>query len=546
MSTHPRLACAFVLCALTLPVSAQMKPVTVDLNTGALSPSVPFDERFRLLGSADTNAQTVTLTYGKLDRASCEKQQKPSGTCAGVPAIEKPTTQTWQRHAPGAANFAFIIEPLDANTCYGFHISQSLSTASEDDRKKIRESLSKSFRAALAEKFKQGQLTGTVLTGIADTLDEKAKTLVQTQLQACTDQRLIEAADVTAAQGSVVRLNTELTDAKTNIANRRDEVLHALCLKAPCVASTSKLWESELRPALRELVIAPGTLSDPSLKTWAGALDPSIEGFDKTTMAQVARAIGSSSFDELEGLISGTWKFASSTLVPTDTPSPQSIALLAAFMDAYTSNAFQKANVGTPVVDATTARDFRNEAPIRGLAAALAQEAATKQLFDAAQLPDLLADIVLSRKYNVSATATAITDGKNPYVGVDAGIAYVFRLDKPAVYAGANLYAVPVNKDQKIPHGGIEGFLKRTSLVLGLATTIDGTTGWTGVGNPLIGVGYRVSRYMKFSGGIVGFKLKDPNLLIEKQRVKTEPFFSISIDTDLKTLLGGFGKIFGS
>jgi len=551
MSIRLRLICVFVLGVLASAAEAQMKSVTVDLNTGAFSAGVPFDETFRLIGPADNLAQRVELVFGKLDREQCGKQQQPRGICAGPPTFIDPVGPlVWTRTSPGTASFAFTIPPLEPNTCYGFHIKQQLLPLGEDDRKKVREALSKEFRKNVTDRFKDGTLTKGELTKIQNELQNSAETTVKSQFLACIPADAVDLSNpvAVAARDKILKASDtfEINDTK-NIPNRQKEILRALCLIKPCVPST-EAWAKGLSSELASLLADPSILAPGALLAWNAPLNPAREPHKTTTMSQVARALAASTEVTRRGLIMGALKFAGPNLENASEPDAQSIALLADFLDVYTSDMFRKksGNTTEPVVTAAVASEVSAQAPVRDLADLMIEKATAKQTFDTTLLPDILANLVLDRGFDLTASPTVITEGKNPYIGVDAGMGYAFNLDKPYVYVGANFYRVPINKDQKgVPYWGVEGLNKRVSLLLGLATSIDGAKNLVGPGTPMAGLGYRFSRYVKLSTGSIVFKQKDENPLIDKDHVKLEPFVSISIDTDLKALLGGVGKLFG-
>jgi hypothetical protein len=470
--------------------------------------------------------------------------------CDDTPAFDcdKPPSgeQVWVRRSTGTANFAFVIGKLDANACYGFQITQHIGPLSEDERKKVREPLAKMLRTKLDDAFKDQDLSGQEIKEIIDKLNEEAKKTIQAQLFACPPHIAPDDAEIRG----ILRSAVDTKSAKSNIDNARIELRRAFCLEEPCVEKTRE-WATQLRDELAKLVNDPAQLSAGSAMAWNAPINPSREGHVSTTMAHVARAIASSN-EGLKSLIDGTVKFAGPNLEAAK-DDRHSIGLLADFLDVYASSSFrrkQEESVGTePVVDPSGAANVRRF--VLGGAQSLAKEletyATTKQKFDASGLPELLADAMLKRGHNLTATPTVITDGKNPYIGADIGIAYVFDLRKGFPYFGANFYRIPVNKDEKRvkDEKDPQYFWKRASLLVGFTTGIDGTKSLLGPGNLMLGAGWRFSRYVKASGGAVGFKQKDANPLVDKEHVKVKPFVSISVDADLKQFLGGLTKLFG-
>jgi hypothetical protein len=155
---------------------------------------------------------------------------------------------------------------------------------------------------------------------------------------------------------------------------------------------------------------------------------------------------------------------------------------------------------------------------------------------------------------------TTITDAKtnsNVYIAMDAGILYGFRIGVATPYIGANIYFRPVNKDASFADADSPG--RRLSLTFGITTqSIEEDQGSvaaadktrfdlvTGNKSLVLGLGARVTRTLRLSGGVLAFKERDPNPLIAKRSVAVVPYMSFSLDIDIaKGLSGDLGGMFG-
>ena len=62
----------------------------------------------------------------------------------------------------------------------------------------------------------------------------------------------------------------------------------------------------------------------------------------------------------------------------------------------------------------------------------------------------------------------------------------------------------------------------------------------------MFGLGARVTRTLRVSGGVLAFKERDPNPLITKRSVAVVGYMSFSLDLDIaKGLQGDLGGMFG-
>lgn len=133
------------------------------------------------------------------------------------------------------------------------------------------------------------------------------------------------------------------------------------------------------------------------------------------------------------------------------------------------------------------------------------------------------------------------------YASVDIGLApIVFSRSTVnlAQYFAINLYFTAVDPDEPLydtksgrSHG--YGFLRRFSISAGITTTgrqIENTrnvSGLVGSQLPLLGLGFRVLRMVRVSGGVALYNLKDPNPVVDRSHLGVAPYIALSLDVAL-------------
>lgn len=135
------------------------------------------------------------------------------------------------------------------------------------------------------------------------------------------------------------------------------------------------------------------------------------------------------------------------------------------------------------------------------------------------------------------------------YITLDVGLAYVSRMDRLLTYSGVNIYFRPVNKAIPLSHfSGWDWWAVRTSLLIGITLeSIEKENIRKGlIDNKalLVGLGFRIVPFLKINGGTLVHYRYDKNPLLTNKRYYTSlsPFFSFSLDVDIKTLFSGVGN----
>lgn len=128
------------------------------------------------------------------------------------------------------------------------------------------------------------------------------------------------------------------------------------------------------------------------------------------------------------------------------------------------------------------------------------------------------------------------------YVSMDLGVVYPPRLDRAALYAGANVYFRPVNKRASLrEHGSLA---HRLALTLGVTLTDLALEDETRIepllgesSNLVLGLGFRITPSIRLGAGAVLFLKNDPNPLVTSRSLGATPYVSASFDVDLMGII---------
>jgi hypothetical protein len=142
-------------------------------------------------------------------------------------------------------------------------------------------------------------------------------------------------------------------------------------------------------------------------------------------------------------------------------------------------------------------------------------------------------------------TTEPVSSSAGVYVSMDLGLLYAFEVEKGSVYVGANIYFRPVNKDASLGQRGSLG--QRLSATVGVSLTnmkseddarFENLMGerW----NLVLGLGLRVTRSLRVSGGALLLLKNDPNPLVNSRSLGAVPYVAVSLDLNLgKAFRGG-------
>jgi hypothetical protein len=533
----------FILAALAVPTTiiAQPVKVTIDLSSASITSNVPFDEPFTLTGSAGTQVQRLTVTYREAPEL-CSPVRAAKKYCA-KPANPAPASvpQTWERRTSDGNTFAFTVGPLQPNTCYTLAFRQFLQPAGEAERKLLRDELSEKFRTAITQAGEQGFLKSEDKTALRDELQRTADEFVRDKFRAAAPTINLNA--VEKELGVVFGHADKITADEEGIETFKTSSAEELCLDPLKCKPDPAAWDV-VRTRLAALVADPAALVPGAKSMWTLALNPSREGLKTVTVSQVAAILSGSTAAAIQSVLEGRGKISGSLIVPASAPDPDSIGLIADFLQVTSSTAFAT-NAG-PLMNAGFQKEMSTAIDqVRELARLYADIPAHQAAITATQFADVLAGFLLQQEFSITTEPTIITADANPYISADTGFGYVARLDKGYPYYGVNFYRVPVNK--RAPLGrfsGAERFWRSASILLGLTTAAfedSRTKNFLSAGSPMLGVGYRVNQFLKINGGGIAFKQVSSNPVSATMKNKYLPFASISIDLDVKAMLKGAG-----
>ncbi len=160
-------------------------------------------------------------------------------------------------------------------------------------------------------------------------------------------------------------------------------------------------------------------------------------------------------------------------------------------------------------------------------------------------------DLTFRVTYQIDVLATTVGDFKTRagwYLAADFGLAYIPQFDDVHPYAGVNIYFSPVDKSvpiSRLPYSRLEKALRLCSVMMGI--TLKGVAKEKerenlAFGQGLVfGAGCRLTDAVRTSVGEVIFRVADPNRLKADPHLASSFFVSISLDADLKPLLGKVG-----
>lgn len=137
----------------------------------------------------------------------------------------------------------------------------------------------------------------------------------------------------------------------------------------------------------------------------------------------------------------------------------------------------------------------------------------------------------------------------NRYVTADAGLLVAPEIHKGVAYLGVNFYRVAINRDVSLTQ--LSSFSRKTSLTLGLTAQSIADSGSVkrsdlfASQSLVVGIGYRLTDVFRLAAGGLVFNRKDPNPLVNRERLAVTPYFSISFDFNLAKSFNGIGKLFG-
>ncbi len=520
--------------------------VDVDLATGVFLDPLPFDVPFSLRGDVAAGVRSLTASVRSFpDTVNCLEKK---GSLDAGPSLGPASLVT----QGGKAKFLLPVPPLKVNRyyCFEFVRRSALSDAEiqafhaaaaqavdaalrrplADDPQKLAayEALRQSLIAAVKARLQAGDVLDTQEGSFfgPGTIDEqKAKSLAEfasfDQVLALQDARqngLAEfrarQADALAAVSALVASDAYRTVAEKLAAGRQGNLSLDEFLKGkPGALALSGLDAGDLQRAV--LGLAPGSELPNLDRLWASA--------DVQAMADRLTATAGG-LDDLAGVV--------------QTLEQNPVLRAAAGLDDAAGRS-ELAALGELAVPAQRA-DRRELFTLRSLVQVLAtREARIKALADrlGAELQEILP---------VQATTVGGFQLRASwYVSADVGLGAAPSISEVFGYVGANVYLRPVNKRAHLQWSGFrkgfwDEFGRRFAFMVGLPyTQLDKAGERTGVINSrplMLGAGFRINDLLRVTGGALLFRVNDPDPLVDRQRIGTTPFFSLSVDWDVRSM----------
>jgi hypothetical protein len=522
--------------------------VDVDFGSGNFLAPLPFDVPFFLRGNAPAGAQTITARMLPFsDFVNCAAHQ---AELERAPSLGPASLATMN----GQLKFLLPVRELEVNKYYCFEFTQ-LSNISPDDLQKFRD---RAFAAVDAELRKTIEVPQQIKA--FEDLRARLKATVSEVLG--PNQVLNVPPDSFFGPGDVTQVKLRYREAFGDILQdqlqRRNALNKVQGVQAEAQRGLGQLTGSS---AYRRVVsgLQQGRLGhvalDELLKTRPGAL----------SLAQ---------------LLPGDLEFVAFGMDPSSPVNPDDIFTAA---EARALVARLKATTDG-LADLEAVVRALNQDPVLRAAAGLDDAAAKAAL---AALPDLLvaakralrpdlaflqdfAARLADREVHIQAMtnqldaqlrdilrvqATTVSGFQlraSWYIGADVGIATASRINEVFGYLGANIYLRPVNKAAHLRWSSFRGhfwpeFGKRFAFVIGLPYNDLNKAGERSglISNrPLIvGAGFRINDLLRLGGGALIFKKNDPNPLINHQRIGSTPYFSLSVDWDVRS---NFTRLFNA
>lgn len=145
-----------------------------------------------------------------------------------------------------------------------------------------------------------------------------------------------------------------------------------------------------------------------------------------------------------------------------------------------------------------------------------------------------------------TSTGSFSTRAKN-HVSMDVGILYSGDAGEVLPYFAANFYLRPVNRD--VPLTQVGGFGRRFSIMVGVTySSIQEEENGRVLRDDLfgsqalvVGAGLRLTDAARVSVGALVYQENDPNPLVDDLSLTADPFFAVSFDWDVRSLLGPLG-----
>jgi hypothetical protein len=513
----------------------EIDAVRLDVSSGNLTEPLPFDVPFILIGKAPPATFLVTVQY----------QEK--GDERNPPSLQPETPLESGVNAEG--EFRLRLPPLDANHEFVFHLTfdRRLSTIQ-----------AREFRRAIASIFDRELRTITV-----GEIGIEMAQVVRNQLAEALERAVNNGEPIPAKPGEVTIMAPDtLFDPSMTERIFRDELLRL----SVTLVSRQADREQELR-RYRETISnfeedLARVSASPELEAFLEALErrPELDARNPRNIlflpeasrnlltlneAEVAAVARGQSLTERPVELEVTFRagdadafrthflrteralgelrdWLSSLVVPGGANRRYVEQLLEA--GALTAGAVGRLQALAQTGQGSIHRAQRWAETLGGYVYALEKSLTARERALEDMAVELEAQAVKAVIRQSSITDSASTRA-NLYIGLDLGVLYAPDLERGALYFGANVYF---------------GLKRRLSVTVGITVTDLGLEDDERIqpllgsrSNLVLGVGYRLAKSMRVSGGALLFLKDDPNPLVTQTALTATPYAAFSFDADL-------------
>lgn len=506
--------------------------VTVDLDAGTIG-KVPFDQFFKL-SSFKADYDKVTLVY-KLKDATKKPNYNTGDTIVYIPKA-------------GIASTSEFIKPLHPNRVYRFtftatkaiKLTEAEQTAYREDVFELIDKSFKDVKNVTAEKIvdfksdlevilKKYAKSDDFIDSKGNSIDVKAAPLFKSSLNEA----------ITKIEKNYSLLNTDIPANITTAQQNAIDQFNTAPDNAIFFAKLSKSLDNE-------------KLISSSFKALLDNLiNPSLAVNGTLTLRQYLQYLVEDPLVRTKELLNGTKKIVGNDHDATSQVDKNSLIIL--------HKVFELLNRSTVTDSKGNAYFSKREKSFIAycmyyletyIEALTAKEKALAEIADQKKtIPNLLDGAFARKEIAIEAAADIdVLAEKNPYIGLDAGVGYVFgSADGVFIYEGANFYLRPINRDANFSDlQGWDEFFKRFSIYIGIAQLVtekkDSFESLFGSSSVLVGGGFRLNRAFRINvGGLLHYK-KDANPVIDDKKITFSPTVSFSVDIDLTKALGAVGE----
>lgn len=538
-----------------------IKIVKVDLKNRQFEGSLPFDEKFHIIGGIDDDIQRVVLIY------SIDKPKKNRNYYFFTKKDCKYSKSVhWDRDKGGYLKedqFKLTIGPLHPKVTYKFKF-KLYRKVKEDD--KIVKDIFDILKDELGS-FKVKDIRNHCAV-------KKVTSKITKRIVTLFTKKSIEFFN---ENGDPVKWEMDpkgyfeifknFPNKNTSISNRKKKLV-ALHRIFSCYGYIFNNFY--------EILDQPNLLSAHFREVWNKPLNSSIEGFKSTRMSEVARII----FDDISCLtpeikrkwltevLEGKARIVGNNIFPANELDINSIRLLLDFFKKVKSKLFTY-KVGGKYIHVLDNEINKKKLP--------GKKQINKVLIDIVEKSEkvivltdeinqypkkidksmnafakvLLKESYFADNYQFKSDVEVIeTLKENSYFSIDLGIGHAYHPKITFLYTGVNFYFAPINKRASLKiYKGWDQLLKRFSLLVGLTSSkleLEGGANkdLLSSGNIVFGGGLRIVKSLKANAGLLFFKQVDQNPLNEDTKVKAAFFYSVSFDIGIKSLLDKIGNLF--